>query len=124
MQPERGQDLRADAVLAQPVRRDVVADLELGAHVAQEDDDPAPLGGDEAHGVAELVAAAGMDAEEVLERVHRVHPHQHRLGRGEVALGEHDMLAAAGVSVKTRICQAPPYSEVTVSTAVSRTRLS
>ena len=96
LQPERGQDLRADAVLAQPVRRDVVADVELGAHVAQEDDDAPPLGGDEAHGVAELVAAAGVDAEQVLERVHRVHPHQHRLGRGEVALGEDDVLAAAG----------------------------
>ena len=81
MQAERVQDLRADAVLAQPVRRDVVAEVELGAHVAQQHHDAAALGGDRQHGVAQLVAAAGVDAEHVLERVHRVHPHQHRRRR-------------------------------------------
>ena len=96
MQAERVQDLRADAVLPQPVRRDVVADLELRPHVAQQHDDAAALGGDRAHRVAKLVAAPRMHAEDVLERVHRVHAHQHGLGRGEIALGEHDVLAAAG----------------------------
>jgi hypothetical protein len=52
-----------------------------------------------------------------------MHAHQHRLGRGEIALDQRQMLRTAGVSVNTRSVHAPPWL-VHGSTAVSRTRLS
>ena len=95
-QAHGGQDLRAKAGVLHRARAFLFLHHQRGARVAEKADRPPALLGNDLHRAGQFAHRRRAKAQNVLKLMQRMGAHQNRLGRGDVTLGQHDMLDPFG----------------------------